>query len=70
MIPQLERAKTLAHAVLLGPENDRPDALFDLVKMFAEMPASDREDCAEAAHEAIYPLTKHYRESFEVRRSA
>lgn len=70
MIPQLERAKTLAYAALQGPEDDRPDALFDLVKMFTELPANQIGDCAEAAHETIYPLTKHYRESFEVRRSA
>ncbi|HEX5704903.1 MAG TPA: hypothetical protein VFX97_17020 [Pyrinomonadaceae bacterium] len=70
MNAQLLRAADLAEAVLKGPEDSQPDALFDLIRFFCEIEDRDREDCAEAAQERIYPLTKHYRDGFEARRSA
>lgn len=68
MVADLQRAADLAHAVLAGPEDYRPDALFDLIGLFETL-APQLADVAESAQDSIYDLTPHRQKSFQGRRA-
>lgn len=67
MVADLQRAAELAHAALAGPEDLRPDALFDLIGLFEKL-APEIADATEAAQDSIYDLTSHRSKSFQERR--
>jgi hypothetical protein len=70
MVADLERAAHLALAVLSGPEDLRPDALFDLLILIENVDANAIADVIEAAQENIYSLTAHCKQAFQARRGA